>query len=335
MENFMDSSHQSLDKQVTKYPILNSIFNQSALDAYQSKYRKFFLLFTLFYCIMFLLILMIEPAVDSLVKYMTTSHCQDHSELCIIKNGVSSGLAIAIFVFYNFCIKPMAIAFAGQHLYGLFYESRKEPSSLTSQFNSYFFQKIMQLSNFSDNDKYLFKLQLAGYISKSDIKSIQSMLENHQETNCDSNYCDLEVTQAIHIALNKLENMFKNKTFVDVSLVSETIGKITKQYKQQDNIKRWITHLYKQYESTLTQQKEQFNEVLSLNLNSLDVIDFHDVQFITSLDDVSMFVLDYIKCHGDNESVTYRYIKDIFKEHIIKNNDNVLKKSLDKLLNVE
>ena len=45
-----------------------------------------------------------------------------------------------------------------------------------------------------------------------------------------------------------------------------------------------------------------------------------------------LFVLDYIKCHGDNESVTYRYIKDIFKEHIIKNNDNVLKKSLDKLL---
>lgn len=335
----MKPSYQSLDKQVTEYPILNSIFNRSALNSYQSKYRKFFLLFTLFYCIMFLLILMMEPAVDSLIKYMISSHCQIydpdyHSALCVIKDGVSSGLAIAIFAVFSFCIKPMAIAFASQHLYGLFYEGRKEPSSLTSQLDSYFFQKIMQLSNFSDNDKYLFKLQLAGYISKSDIKSIQSMLENHQATNCNSNYCDLEVTQAIHITLNKLENMFKNKTFVDVGLVSETIGKITKQYKQQDNIKRWITHLYKQYESTLNQQKEQFNEVLSLNLNSLDVINFHDVQFITSLNDVSMFVLDYIKCHGDNESVTYKYIKDIFKEHIIKNNDNVLKKSLDKLLNI-
>lgn len=211
----------------------------------------------------------------------------------------------------------MAIAFASQHLYGLFYEGRKEPSSLTSQFDSYFFQKIMQLSNFSDNDKYLFKLQLAGYISKSDIKSIQSMLKNHYNS---------ETTPSIPIALNKLENMFKNKTFVKVGLVSEEIGKITKQYKQQDNIQHWIMHLYKQYESTLNQQKEQFSEVLSLNLNSLDVIYFHDVQFITSLDEVSFFILDYIKCHGDNESVTYKYIKDIFKEHIIKNNDNVLKK---------
>ena len=162
----------------------------------------------------------------------------------------------------------MAIAFASQHLYGLFYEGRKEPSSLTSQFDSYFFQKIMQLSNFSDNDKYLFKLQLAGYISKSDIKSIQSMLKNHYNS---------ETTPSIPIALNKLENMFKNKTFVKVGLVSEEIGKITKQYKQQDNIQHWIMHLYKQYESTLNQQKEQFSEVLSLNLNSLDVIYFHDV----------------------------------------------------------
>ena len=251
-----------------------------------------------------------------------------YSELCIIKNGVSSGLAIAIFAFYNFGIKPMAIAFAGQHLYGLFYEGRKEPSSLTSQLDSYFFQKIMQLSNFSDNDKYLFKLQLAGYISKSDIKTIQYMLENHN-----TNHCDLECDQAIHIALNKLENMFKNKIFVKVGLVSEEIGKITKQYKQQDNIQHWIMHLYKQHESTLNQQKEQFSEVLSLNLNSLDVIDFHDVQLITSLDDVLMFILDYIKCHGNNESVTYEYIKDIFKKHIIKNNDKILKKSLDKLLN--
>ena len=337
----MKPSYQSLDKQVTEYPILNSMFNQSALYTYQSKYRKFFLLFTLFYFIMFLLILMIEPLVNSLIEYIKVFNCQiydkEHniiSTSCFITDSLLTVLGLAIFIFFNFVIKPMAFSVAGHHLYGLFYKGRKEPSSLISQLDSYFFRKIMQLSNFSDNDKYLFKLQLAGYISKSDIKSIQSMLENHQATNCNSSYCDLEITQAIHIALNKLENMFKNKTFVDVGLVSETIGKITKQYKQQDNIKRWIMHLYKQYESTLNQQKEQFNEVLSLNLNSLDIIDFHDVQFITSLDDVSMFVLDYIKCHCDNESVTYKYIEDIFKEHIIKNNDNVLKKTLDKLLNV-
>lgn len=324
------NNNQSQDKH---YPILNSIFNTTTLNSYKSKYRKFFLLFTLFFAIISLLICMMEPYVDGLIKYMTASNCHVYdqefnmSTLCVITDGLLFGFAVAIFVLYKVCIKLFPIAFYIYHIYE-FDEGKNKPNYLSNKLDTYFFQKIMQLSNFSDNDKYLFKLQLAGYISKSDIKSIQYMLDNHN-----SNHYDLECDQAIHIALNKLENMFKNKIFVNVGLVSEEIGKITEQYKQQDNIQHWIMHLYKQHESTLNQQKEQFSEVLSLNLNSLDVIDFHDVQLITSLDEVSMFILDYIKCHGDNKSVTYEYIKDIFKEHIIKNNDNILKQSLDKLLN--
>lgn len=324
------NNNQSQDKH---YPILNSIFNTTTLNSYKSKYRKFFLLFTLFFAIISLLICMMEPYVDGLIKYMTASNCHVYdqefnmSTLCVITDGLLFGFAVAIFVLYKVCIKLFPIAFYIYHIYE-FDEGKNKPNYLSNKLDTYFFQKIMQLSNFSDNDKYLFKLQLAGYISKSDIKSIQYMLDNHN-----SNHYDLECDQAIHIALNKLENMFKNKIFVNVGLVSEEIGKITEQYKQQDNIQHWIMHLYKQHESTLNQQKEQFSEVLSLNLNSLDVIDFHDVQLITSLDEVSMFILDYIKCHGDNKLVTYEYIKDIFKEHIIKNNDNILKQSLDKLLN--
>lgn len=324
------NNNQSQDKH---YPILNSIFNTTTLNSYKSKYRKFFLLFTLFFAIISLLICMMEPYVDGLIKYMTASNCHVYdqefnmSTLCVITDGLLFGFAVAIFVLYKVCIKLFPIAFYIYHIYE-FDEGKNKPNYLSNKLDTYFFQKIMQLSNFSDNDKYLFKLQLAGYISKSDIKSIQYMLDNHN-----SNHYDLECDQAIHIALNKLENMFKNKIFVNVGLVSEEIGKITKQYKQQDNIQHWIMHLYKQHESTLNQQKEQFSEVLSLNLNSLDVIDFHDVQLITSLDEISMFILDYIKCHGDNKLVTYEYIKYIFKEHIIKNNDNILKQSLDKLLN--
>lgn len=324
------NNNQSQDKH---YPILNSLFNTTTLNSYKSKYRKFFLLFTLFFAIISLLICMMEPYVDGLIKYMTASNCHVYdqefnmSTLCVITDVLLFGFAVAIFVLYKVCIKLFPIAFYIYHIYE-FDEGKNKPNYLSNKLDTYFFQKIMQLSNFSDNDKYLFKLQLAGYISKSDIKSIQYMLDNHN-----SNHYDLECDQAIHIALNKLENMFKNKIFVNVGLVSEEIGKITEQYKQQDNIQHWIMHLYKQHESTLNQQKEQFSEVLSLNLNSLDVIDFHDVQLITSLDEVSMFILDYIKCHGDNKSVTYEYIKDIFKEHIIKNNDNILKQSLDKLLN--
>lgn len=328
------NNNQSQDKH---YPILNSIFNTTTLNSYQSKYRKFFLLLTLFFAIISLLICVMEhymkPYIDGLIKYMAASHCQVYDQefnmsiLCVITDGLLFGFAVAIFVLYNFCIKLLPIVFYICHLYE-FDEGKNKPNYLSNKLDAYFFQKIMQLSNFSDNDKYLFKLQLAGYISKSDIKSIQYMLDNHN-----SNHYDLECDQAIHIALNKLENMFKNKTFVKVGLVSEEIGKITKQYKQQDNIQHWIMYLYKQHESTLNQQKEQFSEVVSLNLNGLDVIDFHDVQLITSLDEISMFILDYIKCHGNNESVTYEYIKDVFKEHILKNNDNILKQSLDKLLN--
>ena len=326
------NNNQSQDKH---YPILNSIFNTTTLNSYKSKYRKFFLLFTLFFAIISLLICMMEPYVDGLIKYMTASNCHIYdqefnmSTLCVITDGLLFGFAVAIFVLYKVCIKLFPIAFYIYHIYE-FDEGKNKPNYLSNKLDTYFFQKIMQLSNFSDYDKYLFKLQLAGYISKSDIQSIQYLLGNYKEGNCNSNRCDLET---IHIALNKLENMFKNKIFVNVGLVSEEIGKITEQYKQQDNIQHWIMHLYKQHESILNQQKEQFNEVLSLNLNSLDVVDFHNVQLITSLDDVSMFILEYIQRNGDNESVTYEYIKDIFKEHIIKNNDNILKKSLDKLLN--
>lgn len=307
------------DTQHTKYPILTSIFNQSFLDEYKNKKRSFFLLFTLFYSILFSLYLMFEPLVYSLMKSADSSYCSLDSYQCIF-NMLLFGITLLIFVLFEFTLRSILFAFPFGQLFELFYKGRKEPSYLQKLLKtSCFYQTIMKLSSFSNYDQYLFTLRLTGYISNSDIKSIQYMLENSE------NY---------QKELKKLEEMFKNESLFNVSLVSEEIAKITEKREQDETVTNWIKKVYNKNSSVLNKQNEQFQEILTLHNSSLEPNDdLFNFQIISTHDDVVKNVMDYIENQKNNKNImVYKDIKKIVEDQIIQKNNNLLKELLDKVL---
>lgn len=307
------------DAQNTKYPILTSIFNQSFLDEYKNKNCSFFLLFTLFYSILFSLYLMFEPLVYSLMKSAYSSYCSLDSYQCIF-NMLSFVITLLIFVLFEFTLRSILFAFPFGQLVELFHKGRKEPFYLQKLLKtSYFYQKIMKLSSFSNYDQYLFTLRLTGYISNSDIKSIQYMLENS------GNY---------QKNLKKLEEMFKNESLLNVNLVSEEIAKITEKREQDEKVTNWIKKVYKKNSSVLNKQNEQFQEILTLHNSSLEPNDdLFNFQIINTHDDVVKTIMDYIDNPKINKNfIAYKDIKKIFEEQIIQKNNNLLKELLDKVL---
>ena len=296
------------DAQNTKYPILTSIFNQSFLDEYKNKKRSFFLLFTLLYSILFSLYLMCDPVVYSLMNSVDSSLSDPHS-----------WLMFSIFIIFEFAIRFTILGLPFQQLFALFYEGKKEPSYLQKQLNSRFYQKIMHLSSFSNYDQYLFTLRLTGYISNSDIKSIQYMLENSDKYQKD---------------LKKLEDMFKNESLFNVHLVSEEIAKITEKREQDEKVKTWIKKVYKKNGSVLNKQNEQFQEILTLHNFSLEPnMDLFNLKTVNTYEDVLKIIMDYIDNQKTNKNIiVYKDIKKIFEEQIIQKNNNLLKELLDKVL---
>lgn len=308
------------DAHNTKYPVLTSIFNQSFLDEYKNKKRSFFLLFTLFYSILFSLYLMFEPLVYSLMKSADSSYCSLDSYQCIF-NMLLFGITLSIFVLFEFTLRSILFAFPFGQLFELFYKGQKEPSYLQKLLKtSCFYQTIMKLSSFSNYDQYLFTLRLTGYISNSDIKSIQYMLENSE------NY---------QKELKKLEEMFKNESLFNVHLVSEEIAKITEKREQDEKVKTWIKKVYKKNSSVLNKQNEQFQEILTLHNSSLEPNDdLFNLQIINTHDDVAKTIMDYMDNQKTNKNIiVYKDIKKIFEEQIIQKNNNLLKELLDKVLN--
>lgn len=306
-------------KQDVQYPILTSIFNQSFLDEYKNKKRSFFLLFTSFYSILCSLFLMFEPLVYSLMKSADSSYCSLDSYQCIF-NMLLFGITLSIFVLFEFTLRSILFAFPFGQLFELFYKGRKEPSYLQKLLKtSCFYQKIMKLSSFSNYDQYLFTLRLTGYISNSDIKSIQYMLENSE------NY---------QKELKKLEEMFKNESLFNVSLVSEEIAKITEKREQDETVTNWIKKVYNKNSSVLNKQNEQFQEILTLHNSSLEPNDdLFNFQIISTHDDVVKNVMDYIENQKNNKNImVYKDIKKIVEDQIIQKNNNLLKELLDKVL---
>ena len=314
----VNQTHEDVKPDV-QYPILTSIFNQSFLDEYKNKKRSFFLLFTLFYSILFSLYLMFEPLVYSLMKSADSSYCSLDSYQCIF-NMLLFGITLSIFVLFEFTLRSILFAFPFVQLFELFYKGRKEPSYLQKLLKtSCFYQTIMKLSSFSNYDQYLFTLRLTGYISNSDIKSIQYMLENSE------NY---------QKELKKLEEMFKNESLFNVSLVSEEIAKITEKRGQDEKVTSWIKKVYNKNSSVLNKQNEQFQEILTLHNSSLEPNDdLFNFQIISTHDDVVKNVMDYIENQKNNKNImVYKDIKKIVEDQIIQKNNNLLKELLDKVL---
>ena len=226
----MESVNQKIEdvKQDIQYPILTSIFNQSFLDKHNIKYGYFISFFALFYSILFLLFLMFKPLVYSLMDSVDSSLCNPNSYSCIV-NTFLFAITFTIFIIFETTLPLTLPALPVKQLFELFYKGKKEPSYLQKQLNSYFYQKIMKLSSFSNYDQYLFTLRLTSYISNSDIKSIQYMLENSE------NY---------QKELKKLEEMFKNESLFNVNLVSEEIAKITEKREQDEKVTSWIKKVY-------------------------------------------------------------------------------------------
>lgn len=319
MESVNQKTEDKNGTENTKYPILTSIFNQSFLDKYKSKQYSFFLLFTLFYLILFLLFIIIKQLFYSLKESIHTSHC-DFLSTCttynFVSDGVLLGIGISIFIIFEFCL-PTLVFVPLQQLFELFYEGKQEPSYLQKQLNSRFYQKIMHLSSFSNYDQYLFTLRLTGYISNSDIKSIQYMLENSENYQKD---------------LKKLEDMFKNESLFNVHLVSEEIAKITEKREQDEKVQNWIKKVYKKNSSVLNKQNEQFQEILKLHNSSLEPNDdLFNFQIISTHDDVEKNIMNNPKINKN--VMVYKDIKNVFEEQIIQKNNNLLKELLDKVLN--
>lgn len=319
MESVNQKTEDKNGTKNTKYPILTSIFNQSFLDKYKSKQYSFFLLFTLFYLILFLLFIIIKQLFYSLKESIHTSHC-DFLSTCttynFVSDGVLLGIGISIFIIFEFCL-PTLVFVPLQQLFELFYEGKQEPSYLQKQLNSRFYQKIMHLSSFSNYDQYLFTLRLTGYISNSDIKSIQYMLENSENYQKD---------------LKKLEDMFKNESLFNVHLVSEEIAKITEKREQDEKVQNWIKKVYKKNSSVLNKQNEQFQEILKLHNSSLEPNDdLFNFQIISTHDDVEKNIMNNPKINKN--VMVYKDIKNVFEEQIIQKNNNLLKELLDKVLN--
>lgn len=312
------SENVKQDTQNTNYPILTSIFNQSFLDEYKNKKRSFFLLFTLFYSILFSLYLMFDPLVYSLMNSVDSSLCDPHSYTCIF-NIFLFAITFSIFIIFEFAIRFTILGLPFQQLFALFYEGKKEPSYLQKQLNSRFYQKIMHLSSFSNYDQYLFTLRLTGYISNSDIKSIQYMLENSDKYQKD---------------LKKLDEMFKNESLFNVNLVSEEIAKITEKREQDEKVTNWIKKVYKKNGSVLNKQNEQFQEILTLHNFSLEPnMDLFNLKTVNTYEDVLKIIMDYIDNQKTNKNIiVYKDIKKIFEEQIIQKNNNLLKELLDKVL---
>lgn len=318
----MESVNQTPeDVKQEQYPILTSIFNQSFLDKYKSKQYSFFLLFTLFYLILSLLFIIIKQLFYSLKESIHTSHC-DFLSTCttydFVSDGVLLGIGISIFIIFEFYL-PTLVFVPLQQLFELFYKGKKDPSYLQKQLNSRFYQKIMKLSSFSNYDQYLFTLRLTGYISNSDIKSIQYMLENSDKYQKD---------------LKKLEDMFKNESLFNVHLVSEEIAKITEKREQDEKVTNWIKKVYKKNGFVLNKQNAQFQEILTLHNSSLEPnMDLFNFKTVNKYEDVLKIIMDYLDNPKINKNVmVYKDIKKIFEEQIIQKNNNLLKELLDKVL---
>lgn len=306
-------------KQDIQYPILTSIFNQSFLDEHNKKYGYFISSFALFYSILWALFLIFEPLVYSLMKSADSSYCSLDSYQCIF-NMLSFVITLLIFVLFEFTLRSILFAFPFGQLVELFYKGRKEPFYLQKLLKtSYFYQKIMKLSSFSNYDQYLFTLRLTGYISNSDIKSIQYMLENSDKYQKD---------------LKKLEDMFKNESLFNVHLVSEEIAKITEKREQDEKVKTWIKKVYKKNGSVLNKQNEQFQEILTLHNFSLEPnMDLFNLKTVNTYEDVLKIIMDYLDNPKINKNImAYKDIKKVFEEQIIQKNNNLLKELLDKVL---
>ena len=315
----MESVNVKQDAQNTKYPILTSIFNQSFLDEHNRKYGYFISFLALFYSILCSLFLMFEPLVYSLMHSVDSSLCNPNSYTCII-NIFLLAITFSIFIIFETTFRVAIHTLPFKQLFELFYKGRQEPSYLQKLLKtSYFYQKIMKLSNFSNYDQYLFTLRLTGYISNSDIKSIQYMLENSDKYQKD---------------LKKLEDMFKNESLFNVHLVSEEIAKITEKREQDEKVKTWIKKVYKKNCSVLNKQNEQFQEILTLHNFSLEPnMDLFNLKTVNTYEDVLKIIMDYIDNQKTNKNIiVYKDIKKIFEEQIIQKNNNLLKELLDKVL---
>lgn len=145
----------------------------------------------------------------------------------------------------------------------------------------------------------------------------------------------LNNSEKYHKELTKLENMFKNKLYCDVHLVSEEIAKITEKREQDEKVKTWIKKVYKKNSSVLNKQNEQFQEILTLHNSSLEPNDdLFNLQIINTHDDVAKTIMDYMDNQKTNKNIiVYKDIKKIFEEQIIQKNNNLLKELLDKVLN--
>ena len=169
------------------------------------------------------------------------------------------------------------------------------------------------------NFKYLEELEVLDYLNYQERRSIQYMLNKSEK---------------YHTELTKLENMFKNKLYCDVHLVSEEIAKITEKREQDEKVKTWIKKVYKKNSSVLNKQNEQFQEILTLHNSSLEPNnDLFNLQIISTHDDVVKTIIDYIDNQKTNKNImVYKDIKKVFEEQIIQKNNNLLKELLDKVL---
>lgn len=300
-----------------QYPILTSIINQSFLDKHNRKYGYFISFLALFYSILCSLFLMFEPLVYSLMHSVDSSLCNPNSYTCII-NIFLFAITFSIFIIFETTFRAAIHTLPFKQLFELFYKGRQEPSYLQKLLKtSCFYQTIMKLSSFSNYDQYLFTLRLTGYISNSDIKSIQYMLDNSENYQKD---------------LKKLEEMFKNESLFNVNLVSEEIAKITEKREQDEKVTNWIKKVYNKNSSVLNKQNEQFQEILTLHNSSLEPNDdLFNFQIISTHDDVVKTIMNNPKINKN--VIVYKDIKNVFEEQIIQKNNNLLKELLDKVLN--
>lgn len=182
------------------------------------------------------------------------------------------------------------------------------------------FKYYFDFVGINGNFKYLEELEVLDYLNYQERQSIPYMLNNSEK---------------YHKELTKLENMFKNKLYCDVHLVSEEIAKITEKREQDEKVKTWIKKVYKKNSSVLNKQNAQFQEILKLHNSSLEPnVNLFNFQIINTHDDVVKNIMDYLDNQKTNKNImAYKDIKKIFEEQIIQKNNNLLKDLLDKVLN--
>lgn len=181
------------------------------------------------------------------------------------------------------------------------------------------FKYYFDFVGINGNFKYLEELEVLDYLNYQERQSIQYMLNNSEK---------------YHTELTKLENMFKNKLYCDVHLVSEEIAKITEKREQDEKVTNWIKKVYKKNGSVLNKQNEQFQEILTLHNFSLEPnMDLFNLKTVNTYEDVLKIIMDYIDNQKTNKNIiVYKDIKKIFEEQIIQKNNNLLKELLDKVL---